>query len=288
VRFDWIDQQREQFEVSIMCQVLNVSRSGYYAWVDRPPSVAERRRRELIEQICRVHEESFGTYGSPRTHAELIDRKIDVCVNTVAKLMKRAGIRSIMHRTRKFVPTTTDSRHDLPVAPNRLDRQFAAELPDRKWACDITYVPTREGFLYLAAVMDLCSRKIVGWSMADHLRTELCTDALEMALRSRRPGKDLLHHSDRGVQYASADYQQVLRAHDVTVSMSRVGDCYDNAAMESFWGTFKTELVHHMEYQTRDEARASIFRYIECWYNRRRRHSAIGYKSPEQFEASLN
>jgi transposase InsO family protein len=292
VRFDWIHRQREHFEVSIMCQVLQVSRSGYYAWATRPPSAAEQRRAELIEKIRQAHQESGGTYGSPRTHADLVEQKIDVCVNTVAKLMKRAGIRSIVHRRRKFVPTTTtttDSNHDLPVAPNRLERNFAATLPDQKWACDITYVPTREGFLYLAAVMDLCSRRIVGWSMAEHLRTELCADALEMALRSRRPpGDGLLHHSDRGVQYASDDYQRRLRAHGITVSMSRVGDCYDNAMMESFWGTLKTELVHHMDYATREQARSSIFRYIECWYNRRRRHSAIGYKSPEQFEASLN
>ncbi|MCA1708565.1 MAG: IS3 family transposase [Actinobacteria bacterium] len=288
MRFEWIHRQRESFEVSVMCEVLQVSRGGYYAWVDRPPGARQRRRKELIEQIRQVHEESHGTYGSPRTHAELVERDIDVCVNTVAKLMKQAQIRSVMHRCRKFVPATTDSDHDLPVAPNRLDRQFAADLPDQKWACDITYVPTREGFLYLAAVIDLCSRKIVGWSMADHLRTELCTDALEMALRSRRPGSDLLHHSDRGVQYASVDYQRLLRAHGIAVSMSRLGDCYDNAMMESFWGTLKTELVHHVDYATREEARSSIFRYIECWYNRRRRHSAIGYKSPEQFEASLN
>jgi transposase InsO family protein len=200
--------------------------------------------------------------------------------------MKQAGIRSVMHR--QFVARTTDSDHDLPVASNLLDRQFEARMPDQKWCCDITYVPTREGFLYLAAVMDVCSRKIIGWSMADHLRTELCLDALDMALRSRRPGGDLLHHSDRGVQYASVDYQRVLQSHGICVSMSRVGDCYDNAMMESFWGTLKTELVHHRDYRTRDEAGSSIFKYIECWYNRRRRHSAIGYKSPEEFEASLN
>lgn len=270
-----------------MCDVLRVSRSGYYAWADRPPAARAARQAELVEQIRRVHEESFGTYGSPRVHAELVERQVDVCVNTVAKLMKRAQVRSVMHR--KFVAATTDSNHDHPVADNLLDRAFAAERPDQKWAVDITYVPTGEGFLYLAAVMDLCSRRIVGWSMADHLRTELCTDALEMALRSRDPGAGLLHHSDRGVQYASADYQRLLQAHGgITVSMSRVGDCYDNAMMESFWGTFKTELVHHRHYATREQARQSIFRYIECWYNRRRRHSAIGYMSPEQFEASLN
>ncbi len=269
-----------------MCEVLQVSRGGYYAWVERPPSDRARRREELIEQIRQAHEESAATYGSPRVHAELADRQVEVCVNTVAKLMKQAGIRSVMHR--RFVARTTDSNHDLPVAPNLLDRKFEAALPDQKWCCDITYVPTRQGFLYLAAVMDVCSRKIVGWSMADHLRTELCTDALDMALKSRRPGGDLIHHSDRGVQYASVDYQRLLQSRNIVVSMSRVGDCYDNAMMESFWGTLKTELVHHREYGTRDEASSSIFKYIECWYNRRRRHSAIGYKSPDQFEASLN
>jgi transposase InsO family protein len=292
-----------------MCQVLQVSRSGYYAWVERPPSEQAQRRTELIEQIRQVHTESGGTYGSPRVCAELVQQhKLEVCVNTVAKLMKQAQIRSVMHR-RKFVVRTTDSNHDLPVAPNLLDRQFAADLPDTKWLCDITYIPTHEGFVYLAAVMDACSRKIPGTrlrvgSMAEHLRTELCTEALEMALRSRRPpagapavapagapagaGSDLIHHSDRGVQYASVDYQRLLQSHGMQMSMSRVGDCYDNAMMESFWGTLKTELVHHMNYRTRAEARGSIFKYIECWYNRRRRHSAIGYKSPEQFEASLN
>ena len=271
-----------------MCDVLQVSRSGYYAWATRPPSQRQRRQEELIEQIRRAHEQSRGTYGSPRICAELVEQqKIGVCVNTVAKLMKRAQIRSVRAR-RRFAVSTTDSKHDHPVASNRLNRDFKATLPNQKWCCDITYIPTGEGFLYLAAVIDLCSRKIVGWSLADHLRSELCIDALEMALRSRRPGADLLHHSDRGVQYASADYRQRLQTQGITVSMSRLGDCYDNAVMESFWGTFKSECVYQQEYQTRDQARGSAFWYIECWYNRRRRHSAIGYRSPEQFEASLN
>jgi len=286
MRFQWIKQHRQEFGVPMMCDTLNVSRSGYYAWVDRPPSARQQRQEELVEQIRAAHQQSQGTYGSPRVHAELAERKIDVCVNTVARLMKEAKIRSIIHR--RFVVRTTDSNHDLPVASNRLDRKFQASSPDRKWCCDITYIPTREGFLYLAAVIDLCSRKIVGWSMADHLRTELCTEALNMALLSRRPGKGLLHHSDRGVQYASVDYQRTLLSNQIDVSMSRTGDCYDNAVMESFWGTLKTELVYHRDYATREEARRSIFQYIECWYNRKRRHSAIGYQSPEQFEASLN
>ena len=269
-----------------MCEVLEVSRSGYYAWVDRPLSVRAQRQEKLVEQIRAAHDQSGGIYGSPRIHAELAEQGIGACVNTVAKLMKEAQICSIMHR--RFVACTTDSNHDHPVAANVLDREFHADLPNQKWVTDITYIPTGEGFLYLAGVMDLCSRKIVGWSMADHLRTELCTDALQMALQSRKPGDDLLHHSDRGVQYASIDYRLLLKSHDICVSMSRLGNCYDNAAMESFWGTLKTELVHHNKYLTIEEAKQSIFKYIECWYNRKRRHSAIGYKSPEQFEASLN
>jgi transposase InsO family protein len=286
VKFAWIQERRELFEVSIMCEVLQVSRSGYYASVDRPPSNRSQRQETLIEQIRQAHEGSFCTYGSPRIHAELVEQDIDVCVNTVAKLMKQAEIRSAM--CGKFMIQTTDSNHDQPVAPNLLDREFQADLPNQKWCCDITYIQTEEGALYLAAVMDLCSRKIVGWSMADHLRTELCLDAVDMALRARKPGSDLLHHSDRGVQYASNDYRLLLKSHDITVSMSRVGNCYDNAAMESFWGTLKTEWVYRQDCPTRDHARQSIFKYIECWYNRKRRHSSIGYKSPEQFEASLN
>ena len=269
-----------------MCQVLQVSRSGYYAWVDRPTSERSKRQAELIEQIRQVHEHSFGTYGSPRIHAELAEREIEVCVNTVAKLMNQAQIRSAKHR--RFVPQTTDSNHDLPVAPNLLEQDFASGHLDQKWVCDITYVNTAEGTLYLAAVMDLCSRRIVGWSMADHMQVQLCLDALDMALRSRRPDQGLIHHSDRGVQYASIDYSRRLQFHDIRVSMSRVGNCYDNAAMESFWGTLKTEWIYRQKYTTREQARQSIFQYIECWYNRWRRHSAIGYMSPEQFEASLN
>jgi len=270
----------------MMCQTLQVSRSGYYAWVDRPASVRQQHREELVKQIRQVHADSRGTYGSPRVYAELAERQVKVCVNTVARLMNQARIRSKVQR--KFVVQTTDSNHDYAVAPNRLDRQFAAERPDQKWCCDITYIPTQQGFLYLAAVMDLCSRKIVGWSMAEHLRTELCLSAIQTALSARRPGAGLLHHSDRGVQYASDEYRDLLEGHGIELSMSRLGNCYDNAAMESFFKTLKTECVYHEDYATPEEARQSIFQYIECWYNRRRRHSAIGYKSPEAFEASLN
>jgi transposase InsO family protein len=266
--------------------MLQVSRSGFYAWRDRPPSERQNRHQELLEQIRQVHANSRCTYGSPRVHAELADRRVKVCVNTVAKLMQQAQIRSRV--LRRFMVRTTDSAHDYAVMPNRLDRQFTAEKPDQKWCGDITYVPTEQGFLYLAVVMDLFSRKIVGWSMADHLRTELCLDAIQMALQARMPGAGLLHHSDRGVQYASDEYRRLLESKGIQMSMSRAGNCYDNAAMESFIGTLKTELIYHQNYATHQEARRSIFEYIECWYNRRRRHSAIGYKSPEAFEAGLN
>jgi putative transposase len=201
----------------------------------------------------------------------------------VAKLMKELEIRP--KRKRKFIPCSTDSRHTQPVAKNILDRQFQAELPNQKWATDITYIPTGEGWLYLAGVIDLCSRKIVGWSMADHMRTDLVSDALNMAVAGRSPDQGLLHHSDRGVQYASDDYQDLLQQHQMQSSMSGKGDCWDNACTESFWATLKTELVHHEKYATREMARQSIFEYIEIFYNRKRLHSSLEYLSPEAFEA---
>jgi transposase InsO family protein len=269
-----------------MCAVLQVSRQGYYAWQDRPAAPATLRRQELLVQIRQIHGDSGGTYGSPRIYAELEDRKIVCCVNTVARLMHTHGVRAIT--AGRFIPQTTDSQHDRPVFENVLNREFTAKLPNQKWVCDITYIPTAQGWLYLAAVLDLCSRKIVGWSMQEHLRTELCTEALHMAIQTRKPSPGLLHHSDRGCQYASAEYQQSLDLLGITCSMSRVGNCYDNAVVESFWGTLKTEYVYHRQFATREEARTSIFLWIEGWYNRRRRHSALGYQSPEAFEASLN
>jgi transposase InsO family protein len=281
-----IHRHKEEFDVSVMCAPLNVSRQGCYAWVDRPPSPAQTRRAELIERIRSAHADSRGLYGGPRVHAELVDQAIDVCRNTVARLMKRAGVRSRIKR--RFRARTTDSNHGLPIRANTLDRNFTAQAPNRKRVVDIAYAPTGEGFPYVAAVMDLCSRKIVGWQMADHLRTELCTDALAMALSTRKPSAGLLPHSDRGVQHCCGDYQKPLSENGIECSMSRTGDCFDNAAMESFWGTLKRELVHLENYATRQEARSSIFEYIEVFYNRRRRHSAIGDKSPESYEASLN
>ena len=286
MKFAFIQKHVDRWPVAIMCKVLAVTRSGYYAWLARTPSGRATRRADLAGKIRQVHADNRGVYGSPRVHRALNAAGEKVCENTVAKIMSDQRIAA--KTKRKYVPRTTDSAHTQPVAANTLDRQFEAPAPDRKWAADITYVPTAEGWLYLAAIIDLCTRRIVGWSMADHMRAELIGDALQMAIARRAPGEGLLHHSDRGVQYASEDYQQLLVKHGMTCSMSRKGDCWDNAVIESFWSTLKTELVHHESYATREQARASIFQYIEMFYNRVRLHSSLGYKSPEAFEASLN
>jgi putative transposase len=272
--------------VTLMCQVLNVTRSGYYAWRDRPASARAQRRDELVARIRQVHDDSGGTYGSPRVTVELKDQGLGVCANTVARYMRAAGI--AVTPAKRFQPRTTDADHPHPIAPNVLDRDFTASAPDQKWACDLTYVWTDEGWLYLSVVIDLFSRKVVGWNMSENLRAEGVVEALAMAIARRKPGEDLLHHSDRGVQYACGDYRSLLEEHGITASMSRAGNCYDNAVAESFFGTFKTELVNREHYRTRAEARASIFQWIECWYNRRRRHSSLAYLSPEAFEAQIN
>jgi transposase InsO family protein len=287
VKFAFIQEHLAgSYPLDVACEVLEVSRSGYYAWRDRPESERAKRRAELAAKVKAVHEANRRVYGSPRVHAALAAQGERACENTVAKVMREQRIRAKTKRT--YVPRTTDSRHGKPVADNVLDRQFRADLPDRKWAADITYVPTAEGWLYLAGVIDLCSRRIVGWSMADHMRTELVADALRMALARRSPDAGLLHHSDRGVQYASDEYQHLLAEHGIACSMSGKGDCYDNAVMESFWSTLKAELVNDQRYETREQAKASIFEYVEVFYNRLRLHSSLGYLSPEQFERSLN
>lgn len=275
--------------MNLMCHLFDVTRGGYYLHRKRPASRRDLRRVQLLERIDKAHADSRGLYGSPRVTAELKHDGVKVCENTVARLMRLRRLRSRM--VRKFRPQTTDSNHPCPIAPNRLDRAFTAKKPNRKWCCDITYIPTHQGTLYLAAVIDLCSRKIVGWSMADHLKATLCLDALQMALLHRRPAEGLLHHSDRGVQYACDDYRALLEEHGIECSMSRVGDCYDNAVMESYWGTLKQELLYQQpdgRFDNHEQARRMIFEYIEVFYNRQRRHSAIGYVSPDVFEASLN
>jgi putative transposase len=286
MRFAFIKEHQGTWPVQVTCGVLNVSRSGFYAWSRRPESDREQRKKELISKIQLVHEKSRRTYGSPRVTVELKDQGVNVCRNTVAKLMQQAAIRAQLRR--RFVPCTTDSCHEHPIAPNRLDRDFAAEAPNRKWACDITYIPTDQGWLYLAVVLDLYSRKVVGWSMQEHLRAELVQEALAMAVASRRPEEGLVHHSDRGVQYACEDYQMLLKKHGISCSMSRKGNCYDNAVVESFFGKLKTELVYCHSWSDPDQARSAVFNYIEVFYNRQRRHSSLDYLSPEAFEARQN
>jgi putative transposase len=285
VRFAFIRDHQAEFPVEVLCAVLGVSRSGSYARRDRPPSPTAVRREHLVEQIREAHRESRSTYGSPRVDRELHARGVACCPNTVAELMRAHDIRS--KAVRRFVARTTDSRHDRPVADTVLAREFYPDKPDTAWAADITDIPTAEGWLYLAAVIDLCSRKVVGWATADHLRAELPVEALRMALAHRRPTGALLHPSDRGVRYASDASQSLLAEHGIEPSMSRQGNCWDNAVVESFFSTLKRELVHHESYASHDEARRSLFEYIEVFSNRKRRHSTLGYRSPAEFEARL-
>ena len=267
------------------CDALDVSESGYYAWASHSPSQAERRREQLVAAMEQVHAEVKERYGSPRMTAELNARGYACTVNTVADLMKTHGIRA--KTVRRFV-RTTDSRHSLPVADNLLDRQFNPDRPNAAWSADITYIPTADGWLYLAVVEDLFSRRIVGWSMDATMTSRLVVDALDMALRRRVPEEGLLAHSDRGSQYASEHYQRLLGKHGITCSMSGVAQCWDNAPVESFFASLKRELIHHERYTTREEAKASIFEYVEAFYNRVRRHSSLGYLSPEEFERTHN
>lgn len=264
-----------------MCQQLKVSTSGYYDWRGRGPSQRQKANDELLEEIQTVFEASKATYGSPRIHRTLQGQGRTVGRNRVARLMRENGIRAVQKQTSK---RTTDSNHGLPVAENLLERDFEAAAPNQVWLADITYVRTREGWLYLAAVLDVYSRKIVGWAMDKQMGRQLCIDALEMAVLNRQPSEGLVHHSDRGSQYASGDYQAVLDEYDMTCSMSRKGDCWDNAPMESFFGTLKSESLHRYDFATRNAARREIFDYIEIFYNRKRRHSALEFASPAEFE----
>jgi transposase InsO family protein len=268
-----------------MCEALEVSESGYYAWAARDPSPAERRRAGLVAAIEVIHAEVRGRYGSPRMAAELNARGHACSENMVAKLMRERGIRA--KAPRRFV-RTTDSRHGLSVADNVLDRDFDPSGPNAAWSADITYIPTADGWLYLAVVEDLFSRMIVGWAMAGTMESRLVVDALDMAVRRRLPGEGLVAHSDRGSQYASDHYRRLLERHGIACSMSRVGQCWDNAPVESFFASLKRELVHGERYTTHGEARASIFEYVETFYNRVRRHSSLGYVSPAEYERTHN
>ena len=282
MKYRFIKAHRDQFPVSLICKMLNVSRSGYYAWLNSPESSRAREDKRLLSEIKRVYLDNRKVYGSPRIHDELRKRGIRCGRKRVARLMREGGLRSL---ARKKFKATTGSKHKYPVAENVLNRRFEQEAPNRVWLADITFVWTREGWLYLAALMDLFSRMIVGWAMDERITRYLAINALNMAVVRRKPaGIALLHHSDRGSQYASGDYQNVLKANDIRCSMSRKGNCYDNSPMESFFGTLKKELVYLKNYQTRDEARQSIFEYIEVFYNLERCHSSLGNQSPSEFE----
>ena len=268
-----------------MCDALEVSASGYYAWTGRTDSPAQQRRQELLGVMEEVHVAVKGRYGSPRMTPELNDRGHECSENMVAKLMKAHGIQA---KTRKRFIRTTNSNHKLPVAENLLARAFDPSGPNERWSTDITYIPTRQGWLYLAVVEDLFSRMIVGWSMDETMASRLVVDALEMAIGRRRPEAGLLSHSDRGSQYASDHYQRVLASEGIVCSMSEVGQCWDNAPVESFFSRLKCEVALDEMFDTRDQARAELFEYLEVFYNRVRRHSSLGFLSPVDYERAYN
>jgi putative transposase len=286
-RFAFVAAERSNHAVARLCRVIGASVSGFYAWLRVIPAVQSRAEAEaaLRGHIGRIFAARRRVYGSPRVHAELRREGRRHSRRRVARLMREMGLAA--RRGRRPRPRTTDSRHDFPVAPNLLERRFAAEWPDTVWLADLSYLPTDEGWLYLAAIKDMATRQIVGWSMADHLRAGLCVDALVMALQRYRPPEGLIHHSDRGVQYAAEPYRQVLERHGIAQSMSRRGNCLDNAPMESFFASLKTEQVHHARFRTREEAKAAVFDYIEVFYNRQRLHSALGYRTPAEARASM-
>ena len=287
MRYGCIEQHRSEFPVVLMCRVLEVTRSGFYAWREREPSARAREDQRLRIEVRVIHSEARGCYGSPRVHAELQARGERVSRKRVARLMRQQDLRGKKRRRHRV---TTNSEHTYPVAPNVLDRKFGIKEiggPDQAWVSDITYVPTREGWLYLAIVLDLASRLVVGWSMGETLESKLAIDALGSALKWRRPPPGLLHHSDRGVQYASNEYRELLEEQQAVVSMSRKGNCWDNAVAESFFGTLEIELIEGADWHTRAEARTAIFQFVEVWYNRHRRHSSLEYLTPAEFDERL-
>lgn len=282
MKYQFMQEQREVYKAKNMCKVLKVSRSGYYAWRTRQPSSRRRDNKELLGQIREVHTQSRRLYGSLRITASLNEQGLRCGKNRVARIMEENSIRAEVKR-RRF-KRTTDSKHNYALAAHLL---VGPKQTKGVWVSDITFVPTSEGWLYVAVVINLKSRKVIGLCMSDKLTQELASSALRDAVGRQRPPKGLIHHSDRGRQYASYAYQELLREYGITPSMGRTGNCYDNAYVESFFGTLKTELVHGERYRSRLEARLSIFEYVEVFYNRQRRHSALGYRSPEQFEKLL-
>ena len=267
-----------------MCRVLEVSASGYYAWRHRGPSLRDRADTRLLLDIRAIYLEAKRRYGSPRIFEELCARGHRLSCKRVERLMRADGLQA--KHSRKF-RVTTDSKHQHPVADNTLGREFEVDVPDARWAADITFVWTNQGWLYLAVVMDLFSRRIVGWQMSNRINRQLVIGALQMALKARRPESGLLHHSDRGSQYACHDYREMLEEAGCVCSMSRKGNCWDNAPVESFFATLKRELVHDRRFETREQARSEIFEFIEVWYNRQRRHSSLDYMSPAEYETKM-
>ena len=283
MKFAFIAAEKATYPVRVLCRTLEVSRAGFYAWHVRPPAARTQQDQQLGVEIQAIHAESRQRYGSPRVHAELRDRGQRLGRKRVARLMRQQGL--CARRRRRRFRVTTDSTHDFPVAPNVLARQFAVAAPDTAWVTDITYLWTREGWLYLAVILDLFSRAVVGWALSAHITRHLTLQALTMALGRRRPPQGLLHHSDRGSQYASADYRDALKAHGIVCSMSRRGNCWDNAVAESFFATLKVELGHDdLPWLTRAHAQGEVFEYIEGFYNGQRRHSTLDYRSPLTFE----
>jgi transposase InsO family protein len=282
VKYQFIRRHEGEFRVARMCEVFGVNRSGYYAWRGRKPSARAEADERLSERIRQVHEQSGQRYGSPRVRAALRQQGQRVSSKRVARLMAAQGLAG--RRPKRRQPRTTVQQPGAPVAPNLLRRDFSASAPDRKWVADISYVETLEGWLYLAVVLDLFSRRVVGWAMETHLQAELVTTALEMAYCQRQPGPELILHSDRGSQYSSAEHRRLLARHQVQASMSRTGNCLDNAVVESFFSSLKAECAHR-PFESLQEARLALFRYIEGFYNRERLHSSLGYLSPCQFES---
>jgi len=284
VKYAFIREHEGEFRVVRMCSVLRVSRSGYYHWVDRPESRRAREDRELLVHIRRVHLENRRAYGSVKTWRELCDRGVACGKHRVARLRKCDGIEA--QRKRRF-RLTVQNRNTAPAAPNLLRQQFVAAQPDRIWVGDMTFIRTRAGFLYLAVLLDLFARKVVGWSMHERPNLEVTLRALDMALEQRRPAPGLVHHTDQAPLYSAYEYRDRMQDHGLVPSMSGRGNCYDNAVAESFFSNLKNELVHHCDFHTREAARAAIFDYIEVFYNRQRRHQTLGYLSPAQYERQV-
>lgn len=284
MKYQFIRQHKSDHKITTLCRMLKVSRRGYYDWMIRPESMRDRENRELLVEIRRIFVAHREVYGAPRIHDALVDMGYRCSLNRVARLMRSAKI--VPKTVRKF-RITTDSRKSRYPAENLLKRDFKANNQNEKWVADVTYIPTREGWLFLSVVLDLFSRRVIGWSMAERLTSELAQQALQNAIDLRAPAGDVIVHSDQGKEYYASDYQDLLANNDLICSMSRKGNCYDNAAMESFFHSLKVEQVHHDDYRTRQEARSVIFDYIEVFYNRQRKHSYLGYQSPVNYEERL-